>query len=789
MAAWALVAATVAAQAPDAELEQASGFVKAAAAHAAVGRHEAAVQDYEKALAIHRRRNDAFREGVLLNNIGVAWTNAGETEPALAALNQALTIRTERKDALGVAYTLLAIANAHWYAGEPQAALDSYRKLIAQAAEVKNTSLLAHALNNGGLVLQSMGDFGEALERHNRALELFRTANEPLFIGYALNNAGMAMAAMGRSEEARKNYDAALIIFRQLEDGRAQAYAFHNLGDLSLQARRPDEAVQYFRQSLERKRTARDRYGEAWTLARLAEASAQKGDHRGSALLLRQAIHLHQAVGDRIGQSRAMASLGRAERELGHIDIAKSQLYEALNLIENTRNTIATPELRGSYFASRQSVYDFLIDLLVEAKDPAALEIAERSRARLLLDNLTGDPRTEALQRDIYALGQRLQRATTLPEMERVRQRLQTLLAAAEKINSPERGRPATVLHLQSAAPEGVAIVEYWLGARRSAAFVIRTDGIRLVPLPPAKEIEDRVGALLEGVTARGLPVANEAPAARKVRLASADANWRAAASDLSKWLWPQFAMNGIRSVVVVPHETLARAPFALLDGFSSLPVSVLPSASIAPFLRRSTAKGDSMAIYAAPSLGNEWPPLPFAKLEAERITRLLPPASAVVKVGADAAGGPAIGRELSRHRYLHFATHIEINERRPEASGIVLKGAPLRLNEIYGLSLNADLVTLSACRSALGKEMRGEGLMGLAYGFLYAGANRVLATLWAVDDQATAAFMEHFYAALLSKGRPPAAALADARGAMRKQPRWEHPWYWAAFTLYGNAQ
>jgi CHAT domain-containing protein len=155
-----------------------------------------------------------------------------------------------------------------------------------------------------------------------------------------------------------------------------------------------------------------------------------------------------------------------------------------------------------------------------------------------------------------------------------------------------------------------------------------------------------------------------------------------------------------------------------------------------------------------------------------------------------------ALGSNLGRYRIIHFATHSLLNSQHPELSGIVLSlfdkdGRPqdgfLRLHDIYNLKLGADLVVLSACKTGLGKEIKGEGLIGLTRGFLYAGAPRVVASLWKVDDRATAELMKLFYQSMLRDGLRPAAALRRAQIDMSKQPRWAAPYYWAGFTLQGE--
>jgi CHAT domain-containing protein len=155
-----------------------------------------------------------------------------------------------------------------------------------------------------------------------------------------------------------------------------------------------------------------------------------------------------------------------------------------------------------------------------------------------------------------------------------------------------------------------------------------------------------------------------------------------------------------------------------------------------------------------------------------------------------------ATSSELSQYRIVHIATHGLLNSEHPELSGIVLslvdeQGRPqdgfLRLHEIYNLNLPAELVVLSACRTALGKEIKGEGLVGLTRGFMYAGAARVMASLWKVQDDATAELMKRFYRGVLKDGMRPAAALRAAQVEMWKSKQWRSPYYWAAFVLQGE--
>jgi CHAT domain-containing protein len=214
------------------------------------------------------------------------------------------------------------------------------------------------------------------------------------------------------------------------------------------------------------------------------------------------------------------------------------------------------------------------------------------------------------------------------------------------------------------------------------------------------------------------------------------------------------------------------------------------PPASSARMLEHLAGPGDGTAAVL------KIPRLPFTAQEADQILRIGRDASNLRAVGFQASRAAATGGQLSQYRYLHFATHGYLDLERPSLSALLLsqideKLQPqdgfLRVTDIYNSRLSAELVVLSACQTGLGKEVRGEGLMGLTRAFLYAGAPRVVVSLWNVNDRATADLMTVLYRGILREGKSPAAALRAAQLELRKQKRWESPYYWAAFVQHGE--
>ena len=283
--------------------------------------------------------------------------------------------------------------------------------------------------------------------------------------------------------------------------------------------------------------------------------------------------------------------------------------------------------------------------------------------------------------------------------------------------------------------------------------------------------------------------------------------------------------------MVIVPDGPLQLVPFAILPGLRDRVVVTAPSASVLQLLRdrdRQPKGSDWMviadAVYSAddprvagsgrraadvrlpadfPLLRSArdaglagFPRLPMSRREAEDILHLAPPHAVVAALDFDASPAALRRADIQRFRVIHLAAHTLVDNARPDLSGIVFslvdrQGHPhdgfLRSSEIAHLRIGAGLVTLSACESTLGPDVRGEGLIGLSRAFLEAGASRVLATLWKVDDRATAEFMGRFYSALVRTQFDAAAALRAAQQEMRESPEWSAPFYWAGFVLQGD--
>jgi CHAT domain-containing protein len=302
--------------------------------------------------------------------------------------------------------------------------------------------------------------------------------------------------------------------------------------------------------------------------------------------------------------------------------------------------------------------------------------------------------------------------------------------------------------------------------------------------------------------------------------------------------LGPVASLLGTKKLVIVAAGALQYVPFAALPSPSAPAEPLvaaheivnLPSASTIAFIRRARVNGTRaskvLAILADPVFSANDPRvsgtqmtsakprdtgaeraasgfelakftrLPFTRKEALDILELVNPSQRLSALDFDANRATATKAAMNQYRFVHIASHGLLNSLHPELSGIVLSmvdraGKPqdgyLQTTDVYNLSLNADLVVLSACQTALGQEVKGEGLVGLARAFMYAGSPRVVASLWTVPDVSTSELMTRFYRGMLVQNLRPAAALRQAQLSIWKEHRWARPYYWAAFTLQGE--
>jgi tetratricopeptide (TPR) repeat protein len=798
------LAAAARAASPAAEADAYYGLGRVAAA----ARDSAAALDYyREALARRRSLNQPFETALTLHNLATVHSARAEIPAALEAFAEALRIRREIQDQPGIGYTLYATAVAHWTAGDVPAALAAYREALTQWQLLKDLRGQADALNAMGLAFAALGDHRQARLRYGEALALFEKLGVALNAAYVRNNLGLSAAAEGNAAEARRLFHAALPALRAAGDELGAAYALHNLADLDHPA--TPATLEQLNEARAIKERLGDRAGANISLRRLAEAQRSLGRTAPALASIQEAIRFERAQGNRPGEAAAERIHAAILRDLRRLPEARDALERAATRIEDLRAAVVSPGLRGSYFATQAGLFEDLISVhLALGRPDLAFSASEQSRARVLLDHLSAaretaprGAREKALAGEINSQAALLARMPAGSREEAAaRRRVDLLFEEWSRLHGERRGAPGASAAWTPARvgalllDAGTALVEYAAGERSSVAFVVTRGGFRHCLLPGRPVLVQRIRAWQDAVSGRS---AGAGEAAAELRRLLID---------------PLGPLPGIRRIAFVPDAPL---PFATLgalviDRFEAVE---LPSAAALAALRsrRGAAGGPRLTLLADPvfsaadsrvasTRGDDpnpgWARLRFSGLEADLVARLFAPGEARRADGVEASRAFLDAPETARSRIVHLATHATVDEVRPELSAIVLaqfdgQGRPapgfLRLFEIYDWKLAAELVVLSACRTASGAEVRGEGILSLTRGFLHAGAARVLASQWAVEDRATAQLMQRFYEGMLHRRLPPAAALRAAQLALRADPRWQDPYFWAGFSLYGE--
>lgn len=815
------------------------------------GKLEEAAACYREVVARFRDLDAEADEGIVLNNLGGVYYLMGEPEPALANLERALVLRRRSGTPLDEVDPLNTLASLHRSVGEIDKALSEYERVLEIVRAAGDQRREAIALNNIGFVYREMGELERARAFFEEALPLRRSVGNRSGEAATLNNLGEVRRRLGDPEQALRLHEEALALQREIDNRRGEGLTLSQLGSDQRALDDPATAVETLERASTVLRDVGDRRGEAGALEEAGKAFLTLGRLGRAAHALGRSLELYRAASDPVGEVEALTGLARLARRRGRLQEAAARIDEALSGIESLRGGLVLPSLRASFLATQREAYELHIDLLMErhAADPgagfdrAALEASEMAHARSLLDLLREagweqregvDPklseRWRALERRLSAkaaLHLRLESRGGGGQKEVLERQIATLSAELEGVEAQMRRsapryaaltRPQVLDAdaIQRLVGSDTLLLEYALGEDRSFLWAVGAEGVRSFTLPGRPALEELARQVFGDLKRAGGEAGGEARG-RRERLGRL-------------LLGPVVPLLGDRRVAVVADGGLAYLPFGALPiprvggGWEPLllehEVVELPSASALAALRRlhgtrhQGARGVfvladpvfsrqdprvdadvAMAPHSPRSAAPTFARLRFSRVEADAIAGV-DPGDVDVATGFAARRSAIVGDALSHYRIVHFATHGVLDSRNPGLSSLVLsqvdqRGAPiagfLRLNDIYNLRLNADLVVLSGCRTALGREIRGEGLVGLASGFLYAGAPRVVASLWQVEDRATATLMKDLYRSMLDRGLTPAAALRQARLAVRSEEKWSDPYYWASFILEGD--
>jgi tetratricopeptide (TPR) repeat protein len=754
------------------------------------GNWQSAIEEYRQALGIYHALGDVRNEGNTLHNTGMAYLSLGEREQALEFLEQALPLRRANGDGRGEADTLFDLAGIYGESGN-----------MAKALEYYELSLAAR---------RALGDKrGEAV----------------------------TLAGLGKYQSGIRQFDAAdatlrkaLDMAKSSGDRRYEAISLRSLSENSLAAGKADESVDWAAKALPIFREIEARGDTALALEQLARSENGNGNPAAARGHIEEALRLIEETRTRSDSEQLRASFFANQQDAYgfYIDLLMRMRTGSPGDAELLKRAFETTER-----ARARSLVEMLAESGTDPRQGADPALLQRQRDITNLLNAQGTRLLASADPNSAA-------ATTLKKEIRALELEYSDAEAAIRKGSPhyasltQPSPPALEEVQKDVLDADTVLLEYTLGAERSWVFQVDQKSVTYRELPGREKIEAAARKTVDLLTARAAGPRGETAAQKRARVLQADVELASAARGLSEMLFGTSAPPAGKRLVIVPDGGLQRVPFAMLPlpgsgdpMVTQHEVVTLPSISTVAILRKEFAGRKraerEIAVFADPAFDGgdttsqsrllehlveadsggqatarlRIPRLPYTLREADQILKAgAGPSSSLRATGVGASRAAALNGQLEQYRYVHFATHGYLDTEQPSLSALVLsqvddKKRPvdgfLRVNDIYNMRLNADLVVLSACQTGLGKEVRGEGLMGLTRAFMYAGAARVIVSLWNVNDQATADLMGELYRKMLREGKRPAEALREAQMYLRKDKQWESPYYWAAFQLQGD--
>jgi tetratricopeptide (TPR) repeat protein len=802
-----------------------------------VGELQKALDRFNEALPIIRGVGNTYGEAVTLSNIGVTYWSLGEFQKALDKHNEALLIKRAMGDRGSEAVTLNNIGAVYWSLGEMQKALEKYNEVLLLSRAVGNRRAEAATLNNISKVYNSLGETQKALEKLNEALPIGRAIGERITEASTLLNMGMAYRLSGETQKALEKYNEALLTFRAI--GQRLGEAATLLGIVRVEQKRGNliQARQLIEQAIDIIESQRAGLGSQELRATYL-ASSQEFYQSHIDILMQMHQQDPTATLDAAALTVSERARARSLLELlteARIDIRQgvdSSLLKRERSLQQRLTAQAAAQVkllnRKHTPAQAEAIAKEIASIIAEYEEVAAQIRTSSPKYAALTQpqplNLSEiqqqvlDPDTLLLE---YSLGENAsylfvvsQTSITthqLPkrgEIEAATRRVRELLTAPHP--KPGDSSAAFQARIKKARadywPQAAALSQMLLGPAASQLgnkrLLIVADGVlqylSFGALPvPERLSEGARGRLDDDTLFRPVPVpstgrepapSSRPPIAPTPLIVEHEIVHLPSASTLAVLRRELAGRQPAPKAVAV----LADPVFSADDAR----VKLAASARNGRISKEEPKERPADLTRALTDVRGELSRLLMTRDEAQTILSLTPANSQLEALDFRASRATSTSDELSQYRIVHFATHGLLNSEHPKLSGLVLslvdeRGEPqdgfLQLHEVFNLRLPAELVVLSACQTGLGKELKGEGLVGLTRGFMYAGAARVMASLWKVDDTATAELMKRFYRGMLKEGKKPAAALRAAQIEMWKRPPWQSPYYWGAFVLQGE--
>ncbi|MCP4656675.1 MAG: CHAT domain-containing protein [bacterium] len=791
--------------------------------HRHSGRYQEALKAFHRARELFEHLADRYRVASMLNNIALVYDAMGQRQEALGFYDQALAKWRELKRPEHEAVTLNNIAEVYISLAQLQAARDHLEKTLELRRLADDRGGETRTLNTRGTVFRRLGQLEQARADFERSLAIHRELDDSEGMIVTLIGLGLTCVKQKGYGRAREAYTKALEIARNRHSRKNEGFALVNLGWLDEAEGRSEHALEHFDKAFSIFEELDERTGEVSALFGLAKIKRSTGDLEGALSCVEEALdRLESLRRETYSETLGASVLARRHHYFEfHIDL----LMQIAELKPEADYDVRA--LTASERSRAQSLLDTLIEAKVELRRGVPPELIERQAALQEQLNAKDRERPKALNRGLTASqAEAVDRELTLLTMEYREAEAQIRMAspAYAALTRPQPPQLAEIQH--RILDDETLLLEYALGEKRSFLWLVGRDSFSTYELPGREKIE-RLALGTHRLLAGSWGKTGEH---------SLDLKLTALSEIL---LEPVADRLEDKRLLIIGAGALQYLPFAALylprtsetepprPLVADHEIVTLPSVSVVQLLRdRHTARSEpsrEVIVLADPVFqsddprverSSDDPPdsasampgssadpggyqrLLSSKEEAEAILGMVAPGEGIGKLGFDASLDLVMSGELAKYRIVHFATHAEIETGHPELSAIVLSRVDrqgssvpgsLRLYQIYELDLPAELVVLSACKTALGAQVRGEGLMSLTRGFMYAGTRRVIVSLWSVGDRSTAELMKRLYRAMLEQKQPPSAALRQAQLSMRREERWRSPYYWAGFVLQGD--
>jgi CHAT domain-containing protein/Tfp pilus assembly protein PilF len=815
--------------------------------------------DYERAFKLQKKAiqyftliNDLPRLSAVLNRSFLTMMDLGLYQQAEEYIRQSLAIREElgNPNLLDVAYHNLA-----WNferQGQRDSAIIYYQKSLELSRQLGNPYDITQTLDNIGGLYERSGDFENALAYYNESLDINREIERPASAAESLLRIARVAVQSNDPENASAFYLEALDWLEEANDPRLLSSIYLDLANLETDQKNYQSAKEYITKARKIAEEKGFKTRQIRTFNSLGKLYEKEGDLHASLASYRQAYELssESTVPEKIPTAILLAkAYNRASSDSAFI-LAE----EVFSLIDSLRTNVAGLAFRSGFFSQHAGFYNEVASWhITRRNDPKkAFELIESAKARVLMDELA-----EAREKELSSLDE----STLIKKQQKAKQidRLYNQLSATESLTKKSTIRdelkdlefeyqsflnqlhvsnvslkdfkypqPITLQKAQDMLDSESAILEYAFTEEHVVRLLITEDNITgsiLMPegSPEAKQyFTEKIRTFREAITSKA--------SVNEIQKIGASLYSQLIPSEVSE------SRSEISNLLIIPGGALTFLPFETLSNnnrylIEDFHIKYLPSASIYSFINNPhrTTNFELLALAGSGFEGGDgltslsssqasFASLPSTLLEVDSISVNF--TNSRILKNDDVTEANLKSHDLSDFRFIHFATHAEVNESTPSQSGLLLSKKTdveslfgedgfMNSREISGLKLNADLVTLSACNTGMGKIVTGEGLLGLQRSFLSAGASSVMVSLWSIYDRSTADFMSEFYSMLKTHESADygimnrtldwfglyehplfdykAKALRDAKLAMISHPYYSHPVHWAPFILIGK--